>query len=71
LEKYPDQTELFYLCGRNAYLKTRNTDGDRAFAHIAEISPRERGKLRLKKLAFKVRAALRSFAKKIYLKIKT
>lgn len=71
LEKYPDQTELFYLFGRNAYLKTRNTDGDRAFAHIAEISPRERGKLRLKKLAFKVRAALRSFAKKIYLKIKT
>jgi GT2 family glycosyltransferase len=71
LEKYPDQTELFYLFGRNAYLKTRNTDGDRAFAHIADIYPRERGKLRLKKLAFKVRAALRSFAKKIYLKIKT
>jgi glycosyltransferase involved in cell wall biosynthesis len=71
LEKYPDQTELFYLFGRNAYLKTRNTDGDRAFAHIADIYRRERGKLRLKKLAFKVRAALRSFAKKIYLKIKT
>jgi GT2 family glycosyltransferase len=71
LKNHSDEKQLFFLFGRNAYLKTRNTDGDRAFAHIADIYPRERGKLRLKKLAFKVRAALRSFAKKIYLKIKT
>ena len=71
LEHYPQEKRLFFLFGRNAYLKTRNTDGDRAFAHVAEISPGEKGKLRLKKLVFKVRAALRSFAKRIYLKIKT
>lgn len=71
LEHYPQEKRLFFLFGRNAYLKTRNADGDRAFAHIAEISPRERGRLRLRKPVFKARAALRSFAKRIYLKIKT
>lgn len=71
LENYPDQTELFYRFGRNAYLKTRNEDADRAFAHIAEISPRDTGRLRLRRCAYKSRAMVWSAAKKVYLKIKT
>lgn len=71
LEHHPQEKELFLRFGRNAYLKTRNTDADRAFAHVAEISPRDRGRLRLLKLTYKGRASVWSLAKKVYLKIKT
>lgn len=71
LEHHPQEKELFLRFGRNAYLKTRNADGDRAFAHVADISPRDRARLRLLKLTYKGRAAVWSFAKKVYLKIKT
>lgn len=71
LEHYPEEKQLFLLFGRNAYLKTRNEDADRAFAYIAEISPRDKGRLRLLKLVYKSRATVWSAAKKVYLKIKT
>lgn len=71
LENHADEKQLFFLFGRNAYLKTRNVDGDRAFAHVAEIAPREKVKLRFLKTVYKCRAAIRAFAKKVYLKIKT
>lgn len=71
LEHYPEEKQLFLLFGRNAYLKTRNEDADRAFAHIAEISPLDKGRLRLLKLVYKSRATVWSVAKKVYLKIKT
>lgn len=71
LEHHPEERELFLLFGRNAFLKTRDTDGERAFAHAAALSPRGRGGLKLRKLGYKCRAAVWSLAKKVYLKIKT
>ena len=34
LNNHPDEAQLYYLFGRNAYLKTRNKEGDRAFRQI-------------------------------------
>lgn len=70
LQHHADEKQLFFLFGRNAYLKTRYCDGDRAFSHAAEIAPREKAKLRLLRHVFKCRASCRALAKKAYLKIK-
>ena len=71
LKNHADEKQLFFLFGRNAYLKTRYTDGARAFAHVAAISPGQKGKLFVLKCVYRCRAGLRSLAKKVYLKIKT
>lgn len=67
LERYPEEERLFFLFGRNAYLKTRSAEADRAFAHIqsAKISNT------LRKAVYKGRAFTRNFAKKVYLKLRT
>lgn len=70
LEHYPHEKELFFLFGRNAYLKTRYRDGDRAFAYATEIAPRGKTKLYILRLVYKCRARCRDVAKKAYLKIK-
>ncbi len=66
LENYPEDEDLLFLFGRNAYLKTRNAEGDCAFACIKSKH--------LKKLLFKyiyiTIAFARSCAKALYLKIK-
>lgn len=69
-ENYPVEKELFFLFGRNAYLKTRNAEGDMAFAYIMQISPSARWKCRRSKVWYKSYAALRSRMKKIYLSLK-
>lgn len=71
LEHHADEKDLFFRFGRNAYLKTRDVDGDRAFAWIAKKSPKEKGRLLVLKTTYRGRAAIRSFAKKVYLKFKT
>lgn len=71
LEHHPQEKELFLRFGRNAFLKTRNTDGERAFTHVVECAPRMRLKLGILRIVYVTRAAIRSFAKKMYLKIKT
>lgn len=67
LEHCQDEEELFFRFARNAYLKTRDAEGDRAFAHInsAHIG---KGVL---KTVYKGRAWARGFAKKLYLRLKT
>jgi hypothetical protein len=67
LENYPEEEELFFLFGRNAYLKTRNAEGDLAFAHIRS-NPVKNKVLRI---VYKSMAAAKTFAKKVYLKLKT
>ena len=65
LEKYPKDDKLFFLFGRNAYLKTRSAEGDRAFERV--------GSNRVQRLVWKAlfvgRARMRSFAKKVYFKL--
>lgn len=66
LENCPEE-ELLFRFGRNAYLKTRYKDGDRAFSHI-KSSPI---KNKVRKVIYKIRAKTRKFAKDVYLKLKT
>lgn len=67
LKNHPEEERLFFLFARNAYLKTRNAEGDRAFAHIRSACIRK-GVL---KAVYRARAFARSFAKKVYLSLKT
>ena len=66
LENYPKQEKLFFLYGRNAYLKTRNAEGDRAFEHIKSM----RVKKQAAKIIYKRYAWVRNLAKALYLKAK-
>lgn len=70
MERYPNDGELFFLFGRNAYLKSRDVDGDRAFAHLAATDPSQKFKLSLAKKAYKCRAHVHEFGKRVYLKLK-
>lgn len=63
----PDDYELFYRFGSNAYSKTRNQDGDRAFRRAAALRPRKRLRLRLRKGVLMARTAIWFCAKNIYL----
>lgn len=63
LENYPDDKKLFYLFGRNAYLKGRFAEGERAYAHIEEAT----AKTVMFRLVYKSRYLLRNLAKKVYL----
>ena len=67
LENCPYENDLFFLFGRNAYLKTRNTEGDRAFAHI-KIN---KSRIAVLRIIYKTQARLRDFAKKVYIRVKT
>lgn len=69
-QNHPDEYELYYAFGRNAYLKTRNTDGNAAFEHAASIKPARKIILKLSKTVFCLRAAVRSCGKLIYLKLR-
>lgn len=64
LENYPNDEKLFFLFGRNAYLKTRNDEGNRAFAHIQA----RRMKKSILKAVYTGRAFSRNCAKKLYMK---
>lgn len=66
LENYPEDERLFYLYARNAYLKTRDAEGDRAFAHVESARIR---KVVLRSV-YKGCAYVRNCAKKLYLLIK-
>lgn len=64
LTNHPKEEKLFFLFGRNAYLKTRNAEGDRAFKHIKSAHIRKH----IVKAVYLCRATARHFAKKLYLK---
>lgn len=66
LEHYPEEEKLFYLFARDAYLKTRNAEGDRAFEHIQSTYVKKC----ILKTVYKSRAFVRSCLKKTYLKLK-
>ncbi len=66
-DNHPNEKELFFSFGKNAYLKTRNKEGDRAFENldfglIKKIAT---------KTIYKSYALVRNIAKFLYLKIKT
>lgn len=67
IENYPEEEELFFLFGRNAYLKTRKAAGDRAYEQIKSAYFRKK----ILKNSYKFRAFVRNLAKTLYLKLKT
>lgn len=67
LKNYPENDELFFEFGRNAYLKTRYAEGDKAFEHIKSMPIRKF----TMKIIYKCFGTAKDFAKKVYLKIKT
>lgn len=66
LAHYPEEERLFFLFARNAYLKTRNAEGDRAFAYVKS----SKIKKSLLKSMYKTRAFAKNFAKNVYLILK-
>lgn len=64
-EYYPQEENLFFLFGRNAYLKTRNAEGDRAFKNIKSCYLKKN----IIKAVYKSRSFYRNVAKKLYLKL--
>lgn len=66
LENYSDDEKLFYLFGKNAYLKTRNVEGDLAFKQIKSLHIRKN----IVKFTVCSYACLRNIAKILYLKFK-
>ena len=66
LENYSEEEELLFRFGRNAYLKTRNVEGDRAFKYIKY----GRIKKYVGREIYKNRARIKRLAKKIYLKLR-
>lgn len=70
MENHPKNYRLFFLYGRNAYLKTRTEDGDKAFAAAISIRPNAKVGLYVKKYIYKGCAVVRTAGKKVYLTLK-
>lgn len=71
IENYPNEESLYFSLARNAYLKTRNNEADRAVKHLSTINKQYAAKMSIIKLIYKIRATLRDLAKRFYLKLKT
>ena len=71
VKNFPEESKIFFLFGRNAYLKTRNIEGDCAFEQLISLQPSQKSKFLILKQIFKSYAAMHKIAKKIYLKLKT
>lgn len=67
---FSNEYELFYMFGRNAYRKTRDVDGRRAFALAAKVCPEKKMKLMCAELVYRGMGQLRSIAKKAYIFLK-
>lgn len=70
INNYPDDFNLYYLFGKNAYLKTRYEEAKKAFDIASSISHDKKLFLFIKKYEFIFRAEIRTLAKKIYILIK-
>ncbi len=70
MEHHPEEGVLFSRYGRNAFLKTRNTEGDQAYEYLISRKPSQKLKLLILARVYKSRAAVRKLAKGAYLKLK-
>jgi hypothetical protein len=66
MENHPDEDALFIQYAKNAYLKTRNAEGDRALAHIRSATVRKW----MLRTTYKSQACVRNLIKTVYLKFK-
>lgn len=70
IDNHGDNPELFFLYGRNAYLKTRDVDGDKAYQVLLDLDVRLGRMMSIKRHPYCLYAKARHAAKQIYLKIK-
>ena len=71
IDHYPDNPELFFLYGRNAYLKTRDVEADKAFSMLILLEPKKKFLLQIKKFGYKLYARVRNLAKQLILRVRT
>lgn len=64
-----DNYEVFYLFGCNALSKTRDAEGEEAFAIAGSIAPDKTAFLGRMKLKLKLKAKVRTLMKKVYMAI--
>jgi len=69
-ENHPKDYQLYYLFGKNAFLKNRAKDGKIAFEYAVKIKPRKGFLLIMLMVMYRVYAFAWSMAKRIYLKVK-
>lgn len=62
----PNNSELFYKFGRNAFEKTRNAEGEKAFAKVKSLNPDQRMRLFYIATMLKLKASALTFLKKIF-----
>lgn len=70
LQNHADREELFFLFGRDAYLKTRNEDGRRAFSVVEKLRPEKAAELKIKATIYRSKAVVRTLGKKVYLALR-
>lgn len=69
-ENCPDACELFVKYGCNAYMKTRNEDGAKAFEYARSINKKVTMELWFRKIYCVCFAKVRTFAKNVYIKLR-
>lgn len=70
LDNRCDEYEFFYLFGKNAYLKTRYSEGRRAFKHALELKPSKKRIINTNRYKLYFLSKIRNFLKIIYIKTK-
>lgn len=70
-DNHSDNLQLFFMYGKNAYIKTRDVDGDRAFQFLRDATPEMKWSLAAKKVLFKTYAFVWNLGKQVVLKMKT
>lgn len=68
-ENYSSNYDVFCLFGSNAFAKTRDKEGQEAFAFAQEICPHKAKELKSIKNKLRLKAKIRSLMKKVYMTI--
>lgn len=71
IDNYPDNPELYFLYGKNAYLKTRDMEADKAFSILVSLDPEKKIPIFFKKIGYKLYAKARNLAKQLVLQMRT
>lgn len=66
----PQDYDLYYRFGKDAYSKMRNTDGERAFRKAAMLQPEKKLELGMRKASLLARTCVWSAMKKVYLTLR-
>ncbi len=69
-EKYPNDYDCFYEYGKNAFVKTHNVDGQKAFDYAAKLNPSKKIKLFIVRYFLTFKGYFFDLLKKMYLNVK-